>query len=36
MRGNILRLIEQGHPLCAEIFSWSGDPVSKDNYKFDT
>ena len=30
----MLWLIEQGHPLCAQIFSWSGYPSSKENYNF--
>ena len=36
MRGNTLRLIEPGRPLCAEIFSWNGYPCVKKNYRFDT
>jgi len=36
MRGNTLRMIEQGRPLCAEIFSWNGYPAVKKNYRFDT
>jgi hypothetical protein len=31
-----VRLIEQGHPLCAQIFSWRGYPGLKENYRFDT
>jgi len=36
MRGNTLRLIEQGCPLCAEIFSWNSYPGVKRNHRCDT